>query len=185
MENEQGVDHLAAAFLACRAMLARLVGRVVKPHDIEDIVQETFIRSFEAARRQPIRHPRSFMFRTAYNLAISHVRRAEGRTTTSVADFSSFDVFTTAQTPESELEASERFQLFCRAIRDLPRQCRRVFLLKRVCGFSQREIAAMLNLSESTVEKHIGKGLLMCRDYMAAHGSGVPQPKRVRSRTAA
>ena len=46
------------------------------------------------------------------------------------------------------------------AVRQLPEQCRRVFVLKKVYGYSQREIAKELSLSESTVEKHgppIGK----------------------------
>nr|WP_223858075.1 sigma factor-like helix-turn-helix DNA-binding protein [Salinimonas profundi] len=31
----------------------------------------------------------------------------------------------------------------------------------------QKEIAELVGLSESTVEKHVAKGLLMCSKYMA------------------
>jgi RNA polymerase sigma-70 factor (ECF subfamily) len=34
--------------------------------------------------------------------------------------------------------------------------------LKKVYGYSQREIAAKLSLSESTVEKHISSGMKRC-----------------------
>jgi len=37
---------------------------------------------------------------------------------------------------------------------------------KRVYGLSQKEIAQYLSLSESTVEKHVAKGLLKSSQYM-------------------
>lgn len=166
-EDQDEPGKLAEAFLACRSLLARSVGRVVKPHDIEDIVQETFIRCFEAASQRTIRHPQSFMLRTARNLALNHVTRAEHRLTDQVGDFSALDVYSSRDSVEANVGARQKFLLFCRAVRTLPLQCRRAFLLKKVYGFSQREIAVFLGLSESTVEKHISKGLLMCSEYLA------------------
>lgn len=63
---------LLAEFLKSKAALRRLVARIVKPHDVDDILQETFIRAAAAAERTPIRHPRSFMQQTAQNLALNH-----------------------------------------------------------------------------------------------------------------
>jgi RNA polymerase sigma-70 factor (ECF subfamily) len=157
---------ITSVFLKFQSLFRRVVARTVKPHDIEDIVQETFIRTYESARKQKIRHPRSFMLRTAKNLAINHVTKTETRLTDQVADFSILNVYHETDTVESTYEARERWLLVCRAVRTLPVQCRRVFLLKKVYGFSQRDIAAYLELSESTVEKHIAKGLLRCANFM-------------------
>jgi RNA polymerase sigma factor (sigma-70 family) len=165
--KKAAADRLTAAFLECRAMLSRTVGKIVRPHDIEDILQETYLRSFEAVGKRAIQHPRSFMFKTARNIALNHATRAGQRLTDHVADFSSLNVSLETGAIEAEVENRQRFLLFCRAVRDLPLQCRRVFLLKKVYGFSQKEIAAYLGLSESTVEKHIAKGLYMCTQYMA------------------
>jgi RNA polymerase sigma factor (sigma-70 family) len=167
-------ERLTVIFLKCRSLISRAVGRVAKPHDIEDIVQETFIRCFEAASKQPIRHPRSFMLTTARNLAINHVMRSESRLTETVEDFDALDVYVSTDNVESSVDAKQKFLLFCRAVRTLPLQCRRAFLLKKVYGFSQKEIAGFLGLSESTVEKHIGKGLLLCADYMDEHSPELP-----------
>src|SRR5687768_17920191 len=41
-------------------------------------------------------------------------------------------------------------------------------------GLSQQEIADRLGITQSTVEKHIAKGLLMCREYMET--ASRPQP---------
>ncbi|HEX9875158.1 MAG TPA: RNA polymerase sigma factor [Gammaproteobacteria bacterium] len=163
-------EALVRAFLECRGLIGRLVSRIVRPHDIEDIVQETFIRSYEAARKQTIRQPRSFMLRTARNLALNHVKKADNRLTQYLEDLSAPDVYLATDTLESHFESRERFVLFCRAVRRLPVQCRRAFILKKMYGLSQKEIAAHLGIRESTVEKHIAKGLLMCSDYMEAMG---------------
>jgi RNA polymerase sigma-70 factor (ECF subfamily) len=45
--------------------------------------------------------------------------------------------------------------------------------LKKVYGLSRKEIAAYLGITESTVQKHVAKGLLMCSEYLAK--SGYPQ----------
>jgi RNA polymerase sigma-70 factor (ECF subfamily) len=156
---------LAAAYMACRGALARVVGRIVKRHDIEDILQDAFIRSFEAEGRYRIRNPRAFLLRTATNLALNHASRAGYRTTSGMEDLASSEVYATSgESVEAAVDADDRFQDFCRVVGGLPAQCRRAFILKKVYGLSQKEIAVQLGVSEGTVEKHIAKGLLLCRD---------------------
>jgi len=153
-----------------RAQIARVVSRVVGPSDIEDIVQETFVRSYEAELVQKIAHPRAFLLKTAWNLALNHVERADRRIVDSLEDLPDAEALSDGETVESQLESQERMLLFCRAVRDLPLQCRRAFLLKKVYGMSQRDIARYLGISESTVEKHVAKGILRCWTYLDSHG---------------
>ncbi len=168
---------LLEEFLRCKSALSRLLGRIVKPHDIDDILQETFIRACAAAEKTEIRHPRSFMLKTAQNLALNHVTTAYSRRT-QMEDFSSADVSSVgrsliSESLESEFESKERFLGFCRAVRTLPPQCRRVFVLRKVYGLTQKEIAEYLRVSESTVEKHVAKGLLLCVRSMRDAGHTV------------
>lgn len=167
-----GDEGISAAFAEIRPKLLGFVARIVGPDSIEDVVQETYVRSFEASRQQTIRHPRSFMYRAARNIALNHINRADNRLTTQIADFSDADVYSETDIIESELqfESKERFLVFCRAVQKLPRQCRRVFVLKRVYGLTQREIAERLDISQSTVEKHIAKGITMCAAFMDEMG---------------
>jgi len=76
--------------------------------------------------------------------------------------------------------AQRRFELFCRAAAELPEQCRRVLILRKVYGFSQHEVAEQLGITISTVEKHLAKGLVRCSQFMAGHGdsAGATQPLR-------
>ena len=68
---------------------------------------------------------------------------------------------------------SEEFDRLCEAVRLLPVQARRVFVLKKVYGYSQREIAAELGLAQSTVEKHIALAVRRCARYMSEQTSEV------------
>ena len=168
--KSRSLQELVTTFLESRSILSRTVGRITGPHDIEDIVQETFIRSYEAAGKKPIHHPKSFMLRTARNLALNHVGKHDNKFTDSMEDWSGSDVYLETVSMESRFDSNERFLLFCRAVRKLPVQCRRVFILKKVYGQGQKEIADSLGISQSTVEKHVAKGLLMCTEYMEEMG---------------
>src|SRR5205809_15602 len=64
----------------------------------------------------------------------------------------------------------KRLNAFCRAVDSLPPVCRRACVLRKVYRLSQVEIGAVLGVSENTVEKHVAKGLVRCRDYLRAHG---------------
>lgn len=149
-----------------RRDLEHLVRGIVNRSDIEDIVQETFVRSYEAERDRPIRHPRAFMFRTAKHIALNHIQRSDQRLVDSFEDFIEPDALMQSESVEAQFESKERFVMFCRAVRTLPAQCRRAFILKKVYGLSQKEVAEYLGIAESTVEKHVAKGLLDCWTYL-------------------
>ena len=71
------VDHrLANLYLSIRSGLAHVVTSIVSPGEVEDIVQETYVRVCQASVAKEIRSPKAFMLKTARNLALDHVRRA-------------------------------------------------------------------------------------------------------------
>lgn len=164
-----GADNILSIFLSLRGSLARAVLRIVPPKEIEDIVQETYVRVCQIERKDKIREPRALLFKTAHNLALDHVKRAESRLAVSVeeTDISGFgEAESLADETFDQVASNEEFSQFCEAVRQLPMQCRRAFVLKKVYGYSQREIAREMNLSESTVEKHIAQGIKRCTYFM-------------------
>ncbi len=176
-------DHgIASIYLACRGLMARAVRRIVGRHDVEDILQEAFVRSFEAEGRQDIRDARAFLMRTARNLALDHVSRAAYRTTGPLDRVDEEHFIDGAAPPDAQVDAERRFLQFCQAVGGLPEQCRRVFVLHKVYGMSHGEIAARLGIAESTIQKHIAKGLLLCFEHMQAATRASPEmPARRRA----
>merc|ERR1712227_733550 len=59
-----------------RSKLMRAISSIVDANDIEDIVQDAFVKSYEAELKQEIQYERTYMLRTVRNLALNHVNRA-------------------------------------------------------------------------------------------------------------
>lgn len=157
------------SFMDSRLRLARTVGRIVRPDDVEDILQETFISTYAASRSRKIDNQQAFMVRVARNLALDHVKRAGVKTTSSLEE-----VDETCLVSDHNLEVNhqihEQFLEFCRIVAELPSSCRRVFILKKVYGLTLEEIAERLGISTSTVEKHVAKGLAVVIEHMRVSG---------------
>ncbi|MDE0039661.1 MAG: hypothetical protein OXU77_19205 [Gammaproteobacteria bacterium] len=70
-------DRLIDTYLALREQIAHLVTRIVPPKQVEDVVRETYVRICRVDPKETIREPRSYVVRTARNLALDHVKRSE------------------------------------------------------------------------------------------------------------
>ncbi len=136
--------------------------------DIDDLVQETYVRILQVQDRAAIRTPKAFLFATARNLALDHTRRRKvvmfetinGSPETSLCD----DRCSAADTAAHRQE----LELLTRAIQRLPEGCRQVLTLRKIYGLSQREIAARLGISEHTVEAQVGNGVRRCATIFGA-----------------
>ena len=179
-------DNLASVFIALRSRLMRAVARIVPAKEIEDIVQETYVRVCQIDNQNDIRHPRSLLLKTARNLAFDYLKKAETRLTDDIEPGEDDDFFwsRTADETFEQVASNQEFARFCEAVRLLPVQCRKAFILKKVYGHTQKEIARELGLSESTVEKHIAQGVKRCMLFMENDGTkstGAAVPQRMGS----
>ena len=162
-------DEIYKVYLSLRGRLARAVVGIVPPKEIEDIVQETYVRACQTEKKGEIDSPRSFLLKTARNLALDHVKRAESRLADSLEESSESALVDTGRPADAtfeEVASNDEFALFCDAVRHLPLQCRRIFVLKKVYGYSRREIAENMNLSEHTVQTQIARGMKRCTYFM-------------------
>jgi RNA polymerase sigma factor (sigma-70 family) len=137
--------------------------------DIEDVIQDTYLRIYGIQDYAAVESPKALLITIAHNLAVELGRRRVGRATDTVADFDALGVSSGNPQLEEQLDARRRFEAFCSAVDSLPPICRRVFVLRKVYKLSQAEISAVLGISQSTIEKHVAKGLVRCRDHLRAH----------------
>lgn len=156
-------------FINLKARLSRLLVSMVPPKDVEDIIQETYIRLCKVDDKTHIKDSESFIFRTARNLALDHLKRAETRLTRGV-DNMDYIVAQEGDPTYGQIASDEEFGLFCAAIRELPRQSQRAFILKKVYGYSLKEIMLEMGLSQPTVESHIVSATKKCVQYMRNNG---------------
>ena len=154
-----------------RAALHRYLGKLTSgAEDIEDLVQETYVRMYALPDFQIVASPKALLFRIAHNLAVERARRRKTQATETMADLDTLNVFSNEAPPDEQTDARRRFESFCAAVERLPPLCRRVCVLRKVHKLSPAEISEVLGVSQSTIEKHVAKGLVRCRDYMRELG---------------
>lgn len=152
-----------------RKGLSRYLARFLRRReDIEDIAQESIYRVLEAGSRGNILHPEAYLYRTARNLAFNLLARKSNQLEQSLDELSDLDFLAVEVLPEDEVAAQKHFETFCRAVAQLPDQCRRVLILRKVYGLSQQEVAVRLGIAVSTVEKHLSKSLMRCAEQLQA-----------------
>ncbi|MFT4798471.1 MAG: RNA polymerase sigma factor (sigma-70 family) [Candidatus Pseudothioglobus sp.] len=160
-------DTLTSLFISLRSSLALTVRGIVPPKEVEDIVQETYVRAFQNTKKDAVQEPRAFLFTIAKNLALDYAKKAETRLSSNIDPAEALENESLRVNPTlDDAVSSEEFSIFCEAVRRLPVQRRRVFVLKRVYGYTQKEIATQMQLSEKTVERHLSLAMQDCMEYI-------------------
>jgi RNA polymerase sigma-70 factor (ECF subfamily) len=134
----------------------------------KDIVQQCYAQICAMSDYRSIQSPRAFLFVMARNAAVQRIRHDRVVPVELVAELEELDVLASAPSAERVYSAREELHRLGDAVATLPAQCRQVFTLRKVYGFSQKEIAAKLAISEHTVEKHVSKGVRLCAEYLLA-----------------
>lgn len=164
--NETAAE-MAAFYTRLSGSLKRYVSRYLKrPQEVEDVVQEAFVKVLEAQNHRKIRLSDAYLYRTTRNLALNAIAKNDYKLTDTLGGSLPRSVLLESVSLEDEFESRERFELFCRAVRHLPRKCQRVFILRRVYGMSHREISERMGISAKTIEVHLTKAIVRCTDYM-------------------
>ena len=160
---------MESVYLEVRGSLMRFASRYFRrPQEVEDVVQEAFVKVIEAHHRREIKTLKGYLFRTTKNLALKQLGKKSYKLTDTVGDALPDSILLHSQTLEDEFESRQKFELFCRAVRDLPVKGRRAFVLRRVYGYSQQEIAEEMGIGRKTVEAHLSKAFRRCVDFMEA-----------------
>ena len=133
--------------------------------DVDELLQETYARLLVVGAAAPateVRSIRAFCLTVARNVALDWLRRQQVVPFELVADMESLDVLDDGAQIEEIVNAHQELGFLADAIAALPKRCRQAFTLRKVYGFSQKEIAARLNISENTVEQHLTKAARRC-----------------------
>ncbi|WP_404379167.1 RNA polymerase sigma factor [Caenispirillum salinarum] len=158
-------DTLLALFAAeRRSIVRRLVRMVGCRATAEDLAQEAYTRLIEASGARRIDRPQPFLYRTAENLALDHLRRERGRraVTTEEHGPAVAQVACPLPTPDKSLQTRDTIKRLTTIVSRLPERRRQVFLLRRLHGWRYAEIAAHLGISVSATEKHMRLAMEAC-----------------------
>ena len=134
--------------------------------DVDDVVQESYLRVWKARATQPIQSAKAFLFAVARRLALDVVRRERRSPFVPVKVFEALFVLTDAPNAAEAADHSEDIQLLVAATDSLPARCREIFVLCQIEGHPQRLVAGRLGLSENTVAVQSARGLQRCEEFV-------------------
>src|SRR3546814_10147821 len=86
------------------------------------------------------------------------------------SDLRSVEVASELPGLERQGQARRSLQTLEAAVEQLPDKCRTVFLLSRIEGLSNAEVAQRCGISVKMVEKHLAKAILKCRAQVGGAG---------------
>lgn len=128
----------------------------IEDSEADEIVQEAYCRLAALPEVDHIDHPRAYFFSVAKNLLVRRLRRADVVPIEALAEIETLDP---AANPESIVAAQLMRKRLDDFIEELPERCRRILKLRKLQGYSQKEIAAMLGITESVVENQVQYGV--------------------------
>jgi len=129
----------------------------------EDIVSEVFAafwqnRAFELITTSY----RAYLYKSVRNRAYNHLKWELNRT--SPIELITAPFVAQAHNPYEALQYSELHQQIERIVQEMPPQCRKAYLLKRIEGKTLEEIAAELQITPKSVEALITRAIARLRN---------------------
>lgn len=156
-------------------------GYVINPQDVDDVCQETFLRTYKSSLENDVKTPKSFMFKVAKNLIFSDFRRASTQLNEYVEDIDLVDNQLELDDLESNTLAQEKLGVMCEAIAGLPNKCRQVVIMRKVYGMTTKDIAKRMNISPITVSNYITKGMCAYNDARERYAKEHSEAPNVKS----
>lgn len=158
-------QHIVPHERTIRSWLAR------RTHDLEidDIIQEMYARLASLDDAEGIRNPRQYAAQTAISIALNLARHARVVPMIPIGDFEELGLASQEPSPERTVKSRDELRELENTLQELPPLCRKAFLLRRVDGLSQKEVADKLGISIKTVEKYMARSV---RFLIQTYGRG-------------
>ena len=143
------------------ALIRFLLPRLRSRQAALEVAQEAYVRLLRLDQPGAVSYLRSFLFKTAANLAVDWVRRDHVHTR--ALDTPLFREFTDDRTPERAAVGAQEVKRLGELLMTLPPKCRQAFILNRFHGMEFSAVAAEMKLSERMVRTYVVRALLHCR----------------------
>lgn len=159
----EGAESEQMALLArqFRPALGRFFSkRVQQQHDIDDLVQDVFVRLVRKVNADGSQIVAGYVFQTAQSVLNDWLRKRQVRQATAHDEIEAdLPDLKDDSTPERVLLGKQSLEKATSAVLELPEVTRTIFLLRRLEGMRYADIAKRLRMPISTIEKHMARAV--------------------------
>jgi RNA polymerase sigma factor (sigma-70 family) len=138
--------------------------------DVDDVVQESYVRLIRAREAGKVHQAKAYLFATARNAALDFFRRRKIVSIEAVGHLHDSTVLDDRPGVADALSRQQELDLLAEAVRGLPDRCRQTITLRLLYGLSHKEIATELRVSEHTVKAQLAKGMRRCAVFFEERG---------------
>lgn len=158
--REAIIDWVALHILPHEAYVrAWLMRAMRRPSDVDDVIQEAYCQIAELETVAHIRNGRAYFLTAARSMLLQRLRRERVVRIEAITDLDALRMRDEGPSPERVTGARRELERVLGLIAMLPPVCRQVIELRRIHGFSQRETALRLGVTEAVVENNSIRGL--------------------------
>ena len=140
------------------------VSRMTRRDDAEDLLHDAWLGLAE--RGVEARNPTALLTRAAANRGLDAFRREQRTGPTIPADLAAETIADLMPLQDEVLIARHRLERLRQGVEHLRPRTRQILLMHRLEGLKYREIATVLGISQSAVEKHIAQAMESLTDWM-------------------
>jgi RNA polymerase sigma-70 factor (ECF subfamily) len=133
--------------------LRRFFARRVNDGDVDDLIQEVFLKMQAARIDNPIENVERYLFRVARNVLVSQHRMNRARESGQAAPYEDGLGVADDLSPERIAIGREEYACAMRAILDLPPRARAAFQFHRFENMTYRAIAERMGISKESVKE--------------------------------
>jgi len=152
-----------------RHHLLSVVTRRVRNRDVAaDLVQDVYARLLQAGSKGGLDVDTKVLYASARNAAIEHYRSTKRRAAVMERLLPEQLGLANVESPEMRVDARQTLSMLDCALMELSPRAREIFILHRVDGMTNAEIAKRYGISVSAVEKHLARAMRHCQTYLAA-----------------
>jgi RNA polymerase sigma factor (sigma-70 family) len=135
--------------------------------DAEDLIQEARLRMHLYSQSAPVVNEEAFLRRAVNNLSIDQYRhdRPDLRQQVPIEELNAqMPLIASEPTPEEILETQQRLDRIRAVLEALSLRTREIYFAHRA-GYSYAEIAEHMNISRTTIRRHIARALLAIMEH--------------------
>lgn len=157
---------LLETYLEKRTLLLRYFGRLAGDSaQAEDIVQDLYLKINALNADYTVEDPAAFLFKMAHNVYLNQLRSLQSGRNRDNAWLQvsrhriGGDEVADEPSPEARTAGRQQLQQAMKALEELPDKTQAIFRLHKFDGLSQADVATRLDISLSSVEKHLSSAL--------------------------
>jgi len=133
--------------------------RLADADEVDDLVQDVFLRLIRRGGRTDIDHMRGYIFQVARSVLADRLRRGQARQSHAHHPFNVEEHGGSDISPERVLLGREELAQMLAALKTLPERTQDVFVLRAFENQKYADIARLLSISTRAAEKHMAKAL--------------------------